>query len=327
MDSFLGMERAKGSTKPLVNCGRTARRPIIQTPRKSQEELEKLWESFSLNKDDNAREVLVLEYLRLVKYVAGRLAIGLPTFVDVDDLFGAGLLGLMQALDKFDRERKIKFETYAVPRIRGAMLDELRSQDWFPRSMRKKAKVLEKAYSDVESRLERAATDEEIAKHMKIKMGEYYALVDEVCLTTLVSLDKEIANSNEGLYAVLDENLRNGSGPDPSNILEEKELRHIIRDSVNLLPDRERTVLNLYYYEELTLKEIGEVLDISESRVCQIHTKAVLRLKGRIHHYTKTVSINRLTSELHEARTKKSVDAKPKQPDTKQPADTTVASG
>jgi RNA polymerase sigma factor for flagellar operon FliA len=327
LDSFLGMERAKGCTNSLVNRGRTARRPIIQTTRKSQEELDKLWEIFSLDRDNNVREALVLEYLRLVKYVAGRLAIGLPTFVDVDDLFGAGLLGLMQALDKFDRERKIKFETYAVPRIRGAMLDELRSQDWFPRSMRKKAKVLEKAYSEVESRLERAASDEEIAKHMKIKMGEYYALVDEVCLTTLVSLDKEIANSNEGLYAVLDDNLRNGSGPDPSNILEEKELRHIIRESVNQLPDRERTVLNLYYYEELTLKEIGDVLDISESRVCQIHTKAVLRLKGRIHHYTKTISINRLTSELHEARTKKSSESKPKTSDSKEPADTAVGSG
>jgi RNA polymerase sigma factor for flagellar operon FliA len=306
---------------------RISRRPIIQSTRKNPEELVRLWDRFSRDRDEDARETLVLEYLRLVKYVAGRLAIGLPTFVDVDDLFGAGLLGLMQALDKFDHGRNIKFETYAVPRIRGAMLDELRSQDWFPRSMRKKAKALEKAYSEVESRLERAATDEEIAKHLKINIGEYYALVDEVCLTTLVSLDKEISNSNEGLYAILDENLRHGCNTDPSNLLEEKELRHVIREAVNLLPDRERTVLNLYYYEELTLKEIGDVLSISESRVCQIHTKAVLRLKGRIHHYTKTVSIDRLTSEIKEARAKKAGEPERKQSSERKPAGSTAASG
>jgi RNA polymerase sigma factor for flagellar operon FliA len=211
----------------------------------------------------------------------------------------------MQALDKFDLERNIKFETYAIPRIKGAMLDELRSQDWFPRSIRKKAKILEQAYAEVESNLERSATDDEIAHHLKIKLQDYYVLVDEVCLATLVSLDKEIANSNEGLYAVLSETFRNHAGPDPSQILEEKELRYLIRETIDMFPNKERTVLNLYYYEELTLKEIGEVLNISESRVCQIHTKAVLRLKGRILQFTKTVSLNRLTTQLERAKAKK----------------------
>jgi RNA polymerase sigma factor for flagellar operon FliA len=306
------------------------RRPKIQTTKTDKEELDQLWEKFGRGRDDHIREALVLRYLSLVKYVAGRLAIGLPTFVDVEDLFGAGLLGLMQALDKFDQDRNIKFETYAIPRIRGAMLDELRSQDWIPRSIRKKAKILEQAYAEVEARLERTATDEEIASYMKIKIQEYYALVDEVCLTTLVSLDKEITNSNEGFYALLDESLRHNSGPDPSQVLEDKELRHLIRDTINLLPDKERTVLNLYYYEELTLKEIGEILGISESRVCQIHTKAVLRLKGRIRQYTKTISINRLSSELREARGKKPDDktAESDKPVAKKPSsDTSVATG
>jgi RNA polymerase sigma factor for flagellar operon FliA len=309
----------------------TRRRPDIQATRKTKEELAALWARYGEQRDERTSEALVLDYLSLVKYVAGRLAIGLPTFVEVEDLFGAGLLGQMQALDKFDQERGIKFETYAIPRIRGAMLDELRSQDWFPRSIRKKAKVLEQAYAEVESRLERAASDEEIAKHMNIKIQEYYSLVDEVCLTTLVSLDKEITNSNEWLYAVLDESLRHNSGPDPSQILEEKELRHLIRETINLLPDKERTVLNLYYYEELTLKEIGDILGISESRVCQIHTKAVLRLKGRIRQYTKTVSINRLSTELRKARVKKSdpPSSTPSEQEEhgkeKDPADPTVA--
>ncbi len=297
------------SPKPVTGA-RAAKLPrttegIILTKRPNKEEIDKLWERYSRLRDEATRESLVLAYLNLVKFVAGRLAIGLPTFVEVEDLFGAGLLGLMQALDKFELERNIKFETYAIPRIKGAMLDELRSQDWFPRSIRKKAKILEQAYAEVESNLERVATDDEIAHHLKIKLKDYYNLVDEVCLTTLVSLDKEIANSNEGLYAVLSETFRSHTGPDPSQILEEKELRYLIRETTDMFPDKERTVLNLYYYEELTLKEIGEVLNISESRVCQIHTKAVFRLKGRILQYTKTVSLNRLTTQLERAKAKK----------------------
>ena len=281
------------------------RRRIILATKPDKKEIDGLWERFTRLRDEATRESLVLAYLNLVKFVAGRVAIGLPTFVEVEDLFGAGLLGLMQALDKFEFERNIKFETYAIPRIKGAMLDELRSQDWFPRSIRKKAKMLEQAFAEVESSLERSATDEEIARHLKIKLKDYYALVDEVCLTTLISLDKEISSSSEGLYSVFNETFKGSAGPDPLQILEEKELRNLIRETIDLLPDKERTVLNLYYYEELTLKEIGEVLSISESRVCQIHTKAVLRLKGRVLQHTKTVSINRLTSQLERAKAKK----------------------
>ena len=183
--------------------------------RKSAEEIERFWQEFNSRRTASSREQLVLSYLNLVKYVAGRIAIGLPTFVEVDDLFGAGLLGLMQAIDKFEPSRNTKFETYAIPRIRGAMLDELRTQDWFPRSIRRKAKLLENAYAEVESRLERSAGDEEIAGHLKISMEEYYELVDEVCLTTLISLDMEITNCNGGIYAVLGETAKNVNAPDP----------------------------------------------------------------------------------------------------------------
>jgi RNA polymerase sigma factor for flagellar operon FliA len=271
----------------------------------SAEEIEQFWKEFNSQRTAFSREQLVLSYLNLVKYVAGRIAIGLPTFVEVDDLFGAGLLGLMQAIDKYEPERNTKFETYAIPRIRGAMLDELRSQDWFPRSIRRKAKLLENAYAELESRLERSAADDEIAGYLKISMKEYYELVDEVCLTTLISLDKEITNCNGGIYAVLGETARNVNALDPEQILERKELEQIIRETLANLPEKERVVLTLYYFEELTLKEIGEVLGISESRVCQIHTKAIMRLRGRVIQFTKTVSLKHLSDRMKKSNHKK----------------------
>ncbi len=275
-----------------------------------QKALETLWYKFDRSRTATDREELILSYLSLVKYVAGRIAIGLPNFVEVEDLFGAGLLGLMQAIDKFDPARNIKFETYAIPRIRGAMLDELRSQDWFPRSIRKKAKLLEQAYAEVESKLERAAKDEEIASYLKIPMADYYDLVDEVCLATLISLDKEITNCSEGLYAVLNEAAHRSNAPDPETMLEEKELQNIVRETLEKLPEKERIVLTLYYYEELTLKEIGEVLGISESRVCQVHTKAVIRLRGRINQHIKTVSLKHLSARIKRSGHKKTTESR-----------------
>ncbi len=244
----------------------------------------------------------MLAYLGLVKFVAGRLAIGLPSFVEVEDLFGAGLLGLMQAIDKFEADRRIKFETYAIPRIRGAMLDELRTQDWFPRSIRRKARRLEQAYAEVESRLERAATDEEIAAYLDMDLESYYALVDEVALTTLVSLDRDVSSSSDGIYSVVGETISDPRAPDPVRALEEEELHALVRDVIMGLPEKERTVLNLYYYEELTLREIGEILGISESRVCQIHTRAVVRVKARVQQALSGRSIRRLGEAVRRAR-------------------------
>ncbi len=301
----------------FVQIGRRARgRPgrgsaeastIIETTRTL--DVDALWERFLSTRDESAREGLVLAYLGLVKFVAGRLAIGLPSFVEVEDLFGAGLLGLMQAIDKFEADRRIKFETYAIPRIRGAMLDELRTQDWFPRSIRRKARRLEQAYAEVESRLERAATDEEVARHLDMTLDEYYALVDEVALTTLVSLDRDVSSSTDGLYSVVGETISDPRASDPVRDLEDEELRALIRDVIMGLPEKERTVLNLYYYEELTLREIGEILGISESRVCQIHTRAVVRVKARVHQAMSTRSIRRLGEDVRQARARRAAAA------------------
>lgn len=241
-----------------------------------------LWDSYKNSGSEDAREKLIIEYIHLVKYAAGRVAVSLPSYIEIDDLFAAGFLGLIQAVEKFDTKRMIKFETYAIPRIRGAILDELRSQDWFPRSIRHKAKLLESVLSDIEIKLGRPANDSEVAAHLKLPLDGYYKLLDDVSLTCLISLDQGIASNHEGLYSIIGDSLPHANAIDPFEQLEEKEILNIIRDTLDNLPEKERLVLTLYYYEELTLKEIGKVLKVSESRVCQIHTKAVLRLKGRI---------------------------------------------
>ncbi len=272
---------------------------------KDENKASRLWSEFFNSRSAKSRNRIVMHYAFLVKYVAGRIAIGLPSYVEIDDLFSAGMLGLMQAVAKYEPERKTKFETYAVPRVRGAMLDELRAQDWFPRSVRKKAKTLEKAYAEVESRIGRSATDKEIAGFLKIPLADYYDLLDDVCLVTLISLDKEISNCNEGLYAVISEDNLCREPRDPLQLLEQKELHELVKEVVHELPEKERLVLTLYYYEELTLKEIGEILYISESRVCQIHTKATMRLKGRLAQHTQTLSVKHIISKIKSSARKK----------------------
>lgn len=252
---------------------------------KADLEKSSLWDSYRGNNDEQARESLILSYVHLVKYVAGRVAISLPNHIEIDDIFAAGLLGLIQAIEKYDPDREIKFETYAVPRIKGAMLDELRTQDWFPRSIRHKAKLLEKVLADLEMKLGRSASDREIADYMNISMEEFYSLLDDVSLTSLISLDQGISSNEEGLYSVVGESAPRAEVVDPYGNLETKEMLAIIKKTLDGMPEKERLVIALYYYEELTLKEIGKVLDVSESRVCQIHTKAILRLKGRINCY------------------------------------------
>jgi RNA polymerase sigma factor for flagellar operon FliA len=223
-----------------------------------------------------------MEYLHLVKYSAGRVAVRIPNYIEIDDLFASGLLGLIQAIEKYDQNREIKFETYAYYRIRGAMLDELRKQDWFPRSLRHKEKKIESVMSKLENKLGRHPRDSELAEELNISMDEYYKWIDEVSLTNLTSLDKNIPSNNEGLYSVISESHEKKSKNDPFNHLEKKELLNIIAACLEEMQENERIVLSLYYYEDMTLKEIGKVLDVSESRVCQIHTKSILRLKSRV---------------------------------------------
>lgn len=256
-----------------------------------------LWQRHLESGDTAARQALVEHYVRLVKYVAGRMAIGLPHYVEYNDLVSAGLLGLIQAIDNFDHLRGIKFETYAIPRIRGAILDELRSQDWFPRSLRRKAKQLEQAYASLEVRLGRPATDDEVARELKINVAEFDTLVGEVAVATILSLDADGTTDEGDQQSSLAEYLPDPRSDEVERTLAEQEMRALIGQRLEELPEKEQLVLVLYYYEELTLKEIGEILDVTESRVCQIHTKAILRLKGKIARHEGRESIGRLTAE------------------------------
>jgi RNA polymerase sigma factor for flagellar operon FliA len=260
-----------------------------------------LWQAYLEMGSQDARQRLVEQYLRVVRYVAGRMAVGLPHYVEYNDLVSAGLLGLIQAIDNFDHQRGIKFETYAIPRIRGAILDELRSQDWFPRSLRRKAKQVELAYATLEVRLGRPATDEEIARELGIPVGELDGLLSEVSLATIMSLDAD-PNGEDEQQSGMGDYLPDPRSDDVERSIAEQEMRELIAHRLAELPEKEQLVLVLYYYEELTLKEIGEILDVTESRVCQIHTKAILRLKGKIDRHEGKTSIGRLTSEIQQRR-------------------------
>ncbi len=259
-----------------------------------------IWDRLQDENRQQARCDLVDIYARIVKYVAGRMAIGLPHYVDFNDLVSAGLLGLIQAIDNFDPDRQIKFETYAIPRIRGSILDELRSQDWFPRSLRRKAKQLEGAYNTLETRLGRPATDAEVAKELDIDLSELDGLLGEVSVATIMSLDAESSNSDSENSSSLVDFL---ADPDSENIeheLARQEMKDLIGQRISELPEKEQLVLVLYYYEELTLKEIGEILDVTESRVCQIHTKAIMRLKGKIDRHEGKSSIGQITQDIRQ---------------------------
>ncbi len=244
--------------------------------------VDQLWQDYREHRAPEVREKLVLRYVSLVKYVAGRLAIGLPPSVQADDLVSSGILGLMDAIDKYDLERDTRFETYAVTRIRGAILDELRALDWIPRSTRQKARKLESVYVQLENALGRSATAEEVAKHMKLSTQALYGLLDEVRSTNLVSLDEYVQGKDgEGQTRLVDA-VEDREGLDPSERIDIEDLKDVMNNAILRLPSRERLVIALYYYEELTLKEIGSILNVSESRISQIHTKAITRLRAKL---------------------------------------------
>lgn len=250
-----------------------------QVPR---EEIEALWDRYKREACREARDRLLLAYAPLVRYVADRLAINLPRNVDLDDLVGQGVIGLFDALEKFQPDRGVKFETYALARIRGAMIDGLRANDWVPRSVRRRARELEQAIAELEGKLGRSATDREIIEALGISAREYFRLLREVRAANVFSLD-EVWNpdaAEENQLAFLE--MISDGGPGPEHRLEEEELRRSLSEAVDRLPERERLVIALYYYEGLTLKEIGQVLGVSESRVSQLHTKSLLRLRGHL---------------------------------------------
>jgi RNA polymerase sigma factor for flagellar operon FliA len=248
----------------------------------AEAETQSLWLEYRRTRDKALRDRLIVTYAPLVKYVAGRLGSGLPTHVDQGDLVSYGLLGLIGAIERYDPERDIKFETYAMARIKGAIIDELRSLDWVPRSVRARAREIERAITELEARLGRAPTDEEIAAKIGISNEELEESLTDISRSSIAALDELWSVSGEGDQISLLDTIEDPSGARPAEALDETETKELLADAISRLPEREKLVVTLYYYEELTLREIGEVLGVTESRVSQLHTKAVLRLKSRL---------------------------------------------
>ncbi|WP_255410771.1 RNA polymerase sigma factor WhiG [Kitasatospora sp. SolWspMP-SS2h] len=248
-----------------------------------QSALQALWRSYKDTGDHGLRDQLILHYSPLVKYVAGRVGVGLPANVEQADFVSSGVFGLIDAIEKFDIDRAIKFETYAISRIRGAIIDELRALDWIPRSVRQKAKAVERAYATLEARLRRSPHDPEVAAEMGISLDDLHTIFSQLSLANVVALDELLHSAGEGGDRLtLMETLPDSGADNPVEIAEDRELRRLLASAVNTLPEREKTVVTLYYYEGLTLAEIGQVLGVTESRVSQIHTKSVLQLRAKM---------------------------------------------
>jgi RNA polymerase sigma factor for flagellar operon FliA len=248
----------------------------------SAAEIAELWEHYKDRNTADARERLILHYSPLVKFVAGRVAAGLPQNIEQSDLVSYGIFGLIDAIDKFDPGRGYKFETYAISRIKGAIIDELRSIDWVPRSVRAKARSIERAYSKLENELRRSPEDREVASELGMSEQELATVLGQISFVGVVALDELLsAGSERGSGATVGDTIA-GGGHDPVEMFESEEMRQVLADAINRMPDRERLVLTLYYYEGLTLAEIGGVLGVTESRVCQIHTKAIFQLRSRL---------------------------------------------
>jgi RNA polymerase sigma factor for flagellar operon FliA len=248
-----------------------------------QEDTQAIWRQYKLTGERALRDRLILTYAPLVKYVAGRLGSGLPAHVEEGDLVSYGLLGLIGAIERFDPERDIKFETYAIARIKGSIIDELRSMDWVPRSVRARARDIERAIAALEAQLTRAPTDEEIAEKLGISENEFQDSLMEISRTSIAALDELWQSSTSGGDPVaLIDTIEDPQAAEPQTAMAHTEIREALGDAIARLPEREKLVVTLYYYEELTLREIGEVLGVTESRVSQLHTKAILRLKARL---------------------------------------------
>jgi RNA polymerase sigma factor FliA len=248
----------------------------------SVEDTKGLWQEYRRNRDEKLRDRLILTYAPLVKYVAGRLGSGLPAHVEEGDLVSYGLLGLIGAIERYDPDRDVKFETYAIARIKGSIIDELRALDWVPRSVRARARDIERAVAELEAKLGRAPNDDEIATKLGLTEDELEDSLTEISRSSIAALDELWTVSAGGDQIALIDTIEDTAGPEPQSALAQTELREAMADAIARLPEREKLVVTLYYYEELTLREIGEVLGVTESRVSQLHTKAILRLKARL---------------------------------------------
>ena len=246
------------------------------------EEEVKMWKRFKRTKDQGLREEIIKKYLYLVKYVAGRVAIGLPPNVEFNDLVSYGILGLFDAITKYDVSQGNKFETYAVSRIRGSIMDELRKLDWAPRLLRKKAREIDKKCKELEEKYGRLATDDELAAALKMSQGELNSIYSDLNSTTFLSLDEVWQNDDGNKPISRLQTIEDSLVTNQFNYVHQNEVKELLAESIDQLPEKDKLVIVLYYYENLTLREIGEILDVSESRVCQIHTKVVTRLRSHL---------------------------------------------
>ncbi|RFU19978.1 RNA polymerase sigma factor WhiG [Geodermatophilus marinus] len=243
--------------------------------------LAELWSRYVVDRDTALRDRLILHYAPLVKYVAGRVGSGLPAHVEQADLVSYGTFGLIDAITRYQPSREVKFESYAMARIRGAIIDELRSTDWIPRSVRMRARQFERTVAALESRLQRSPSDEEVAAEMDMDVEEVRKFLGQLSLVNVVALD-ELLGDDEGGAPRLVDTLQDSSALDPQAMAEHGEARQLLARAVEQLPEREKVVVSLYYFEGLTLADIGRVLGVTESRICQLHTKAVLHLRSRL---------------------------------------------
>jgi len=244
-------------------------------------EIRALWEAYAATHDPDIRERLILQYSPMVKYVASRVGAGMPASVDHGDLVSYGIFGLMDAIDKYDLDKGFKFETYAITRIRGAIIDELRSNDWVPRSVRANARKIERAIAALEAQHQRSPTELEIADHLGVTEAELADMLTKISLTNVAALDDAMSSRDGDATRVVD-TIEDLHAPQPEELLDRQATRELLAESIQRLSERERTVLGLYYFEGMTLAQIGEILGVTESRVCQIHTKSVLSLRHRM---------------------------------------------
>ena len=243
---------------------------------------EELWTDYKKTRDSRIRDAFIKQYAPLVKYVAGKVAMGMPHNVEFDDLVGFGVFGLFDAIEKFDPDKHVKFKTYAVTRIRGAIFDELRSIDWVPRSVRQKSREIEEAVRHLEANLGRAATDEEIAAEMGMTTRDFQKTMLKVSGTSILSLNDMWYSGEENDKVSIVDSIESPESMNPDMIVEKDEIKRVIVQAIQELPEKEKKVLVLYYYEDLTLKEIGKVLEVTESRISQLHTKAIMRLRAKL---------------------------------------------
>src|SRR5580692_5884833 len=252
-----------------------------ETPEADVDGVNGIWSEFKRTGDRTLRNQLIEHYSPFVKYVAGRVMSGLPRHFDEDDLTSYGIIGLIDAIERFEPDRNLRFETYAIPRIKGAIIDELRSIDWVPRSVRSKARAVEQAVTHLETTLRRTPTEAEVAAELQMTPADFHAALRKISTSAMMALDEVQRGADRTERATLGESLPDRS-VGPVDTFEAKESKQALVDAIAAMPERERTVLTMYYYDGMTLTEIGSVLGVTESRVCQIHTKALRQLRSRL---------------------------------------------